>query len=126
MWSRTQNCRTEYIITDTEPEKEINKNSDNFSVSGGISEEVNYLQTMTCDEVMQRNTEGEYLSSDNRKFAREKVLACSDTEELFAINTSCEDLYERYHSGKGYWFEEHKTQTENRLAKCSSIVEDEN
>ena len=90
-----------------------------------ISDEIEGLKQMSCDEIIQRNTEGQYLNSDNRKFAREKVLDCSDTEESFAINASCEDLYERYHSGEKYWFEMHKTQTENRLAKCSGMMENE-
>ena len=90
------------------------------------SNEMENLKKMSCDEIIQRNTEGQYLSSDNRKFAREKVLDCSDTEESFVINASCEDLYERYHSGEKYWFEMHKTQTENRLAKCSEMMENEN
>ena len=83
-----------------------------------VSDEMEDLRQMSCDEIIQRNAKGEYLNSDNRKFAREKVLDCSDTEESFAVNASCEDLYERYHSGEEYWFEMHKTQTENRLAKC--------
>ncbi len=83
-----------------------------------ISDETEDLRQMSCDGIIQRDAEGEYLNSDNRKFAREKVLDCSDTEESFAINASCEDLYERYHSGEKYWFEMHKIQTENRLAKC--------
>lgn len=83
-----------------------------------ISDEMENLKQMSCDEIMQRNTEGPYLSNGNRKFAREKVLDCSDTEEFFATNASCDDLYERYHSGEKYWFEMHKIQTENRLAKC--------
>ena len=91
-----------------------------------ISDEMKDLKQMSCDEIMQRNTEGPYLSDENREFAREKVLDCSDTEESFAINASCEDLYERYHGGEEYWFEMHKTQTENRLAKCLGIIEDEN
>lgn len=87
-----------------------------------ISEELKNLKQMSCDEIIQRNTEGQYLSDDNRKFAREKVLDCSNVEESFAINASCEELYERYHSGQEYWFEGHKQMTENRLAKCSDMV----
>ena len=90
-----------------------------------ITAEMENLQQMSCDEIIQRNTEGEYLSSENRKFARDKTLDCSDIEEFFAVNASCEELYERYHSGQEYWFEEHKQQTENRLAKCPEIVENE-
>jgi hypothetical protein len=69
-------------------------------ISNGIWAEMNYLQKMTCDEIIQRNTEGEYLSDENREFAREKVLGCSDTEEFFAKNAPCENLYERYHMVK--------------------------
>ena len=90
-----------------------------------VLDEIEHLRQMSCDEIIQRNTEGRYLSNDNRKFAREKVLDCSDTEESFAINASCEDLYERHHSGEKYWFEMHKTQTENRLAKCSDMMQNE-
>ena len=87
----------------------------------GIVAEMEDLQQMSCDDIIQRNTEGEYQSKDNRMFVREKVLDCSDTEEFFAINASCEELYERYHSGQEYWFEEHKQQTEHRLAKCNGM-----
>ena len=94
-------------------------------IDKGIIAEMENLQQMSCDEIIQRNTEGEYLSSENRKFAREKVLGCSDIEESFAVNASCEELYERYHSGQEYWFEDHKQITENRLAKCSGIMGNE-
>lgn len=87
-----------------------------------ISDEVENLRQMSCDEIIQRNEEGQYLSGDNRKFARDKVLDCSNIEEYFAINASCEELHKRYHNGQEYWFEDHKQITENRLAKCSGIM----
>ncbi len=92
----------------------------------GISDEMEHLKQMSCDEIIQRNSEGEYLSKENRNIAREKILDCSDLEEIFAVNASCDELYERYHSGQEYWFEDHQIITENRLAKCSDIVDNEN
>ncbi len=90
-----------------------------------ILEEMQNLRQMSCNEIIQRNTEGKYLSSDNRKLARDKVLDCSDMEESFAANASCQELHERYHGGQDYWFEDHKQMTENRLAKCPNIMENE-
>ncbi len=90
-----------------------------------ISNEMESLKQMSCDEIIQRNTEEQYLSDDNRKIARDKVLYCSNIEESFAANSSCEELYERYHNGQEYWYEDHKKMTENRLAKCSGMIENE-
>jgi|APSaa5957512535_1039671.scaffolds.fasta_scaffold02963_13 hypothetical protein len=47
-----------------------------------ILQELEQLETMSCDEIIQRNTEGVYLSSDNREFAREKIGDCHDKQEL--------------------------------------------
>ncbi len=91
-------------------------------VDGESAFEMDKLRQMSCDEIIQRNTEGNYLDGDNRAFAREKVLDCSDEEESFAAHASCEELYNRYHNGSEYWFEDHKMMTENRLAKCPGIL----
>ncbi|AJW70285.1 hypothetical protein [Nitrosopumilus adriaticus] len=107
-------------------QESLQSQANELGMDKGIVTEMENLQQMSCDEIIQRNTEGEYRSSDNREFAREKTLDCSDIEESFAVNASCEELYERYHSGQQYWFEDHKQITENRLAKCSEIVDNEN
>jgi hypothetical protein len=90
-----------------------------LGILNSIATEIKHLQQMTCDEIIQRNTEGEYLNSVNREFARKKILDCSDLEESFAVNASCEELRERYNGSQKYWFEDHEKITENRLAKCS-------
>lgn len=87
------------------------------AINAGV--EMEDLEYMSCDNIIQRNSEGQYLSKENRDFAREKILDCSDIEEFFVVNASCDELYERYHNGQEYWFEMHKTMTEDALAKCS-------
>jgi len=113
------------LISETSPKSEMN---DESKLRLDAEMELKDLESMSCDNIIQRNSKGQYLSKENRNFAREKVLDCSGIEEFFAVNASCEELYERYHSGQKYWFEDHKTITENALAKCSdtSLNDNEN
>jgi hypothetical protein len=110
------NTRMHECITKQEPSLSQTSNSE---IDKKIASEMENLQQMSCDEIIEYNSDTrQYQNSDNRKFAREKVLECSDTEESFAVNATCEELYIRYDGGQEYWFEDHKQITENRLAKC--------
>lgn len=91
--------------------------------------EFNELLFMTCHEIVQRNTDGgQYETKDNREFVREKVLACSDPEELLAAGGSCEKNYERYTNGDPYLFEDHQNMAQGTLIDCITdrklLVED--
>ena len=102
--------------------KELTPKTSAYEMRYAECNELRTLENMSCPEIVDRNTTGgRYESKDNREFARDKVLACSDIEENLVYHGSCDDISDRSYSGEPYLFEDHKMQAENHLIDCYMI-----
>jgi len=88
-----------------------------------ILQELEQLETNSCDEIIQRNTEGVYLSSENRKVAREKVSICGDKQESPIRYGHCSTILIIAKTHHNFYTDDPKHDLINRIHDC--IIDNE-
>lgn len=121
--TRMHECMNEQESLQLQTQLEKRDTLSGLGLLNSIVTEMEYLQQMSCDEIIQRNTEGEYLSKDNRNFARENTSTCNDKQESPIRYGHCSTILIIAQTQLNFYSDDPKDGLINRIHDC--MMDDE-
>ena len=83
-----------------------------------IATEVEKLQQMSCDEIFERNTQGEYKSKQNREIAREKLIDCDRLISSALDYSACSSIMIIANTPLTFHIEDNLLHLESKIYSC--------